>query len=148
MRARPDADIVLIAPIHQIVPSFSARRSVVRNFVSRHTGAAQNLLGSFKKACGAVGVRDRKITAPEFRMKHRTRFNCQLIKRNVIACHGERVAQLATPCRNGLIRPGVNQIKGIAREYALRQGDRRTGVRNPMVTAQKLQRRIIQRLHT
>ena len=44
MRPRPDADVIVIAPVGEVMPAFGARSRVIGNFIGRQSGIPQNIL--------------------------------------------------------------------------------------------------------
>src|SRR5205823_11447176 len=63
MRAGADAEIVLVAPVSQVVPTFGAGPGVVGDFIGRHPGSKEPPLGNFEQRGCRVFIGRESLTA-------------------------------------------------------------------------------------
>src|ERR1700761_753598 len=108
MRPGPDPDIILIAPISEIVPAFGAQSGVVGDLVSRHAGGSEMLLGRFVESRGGFVIERIKNAAARQCRKSGAGLDGQLIKREVIAGQLQRFVEFAAPRGNCLAGASVD----------------------------------------
>src|SRR6516225_2056195 len=145
MRARTDPDIVLIAPIGEVVPAFGAWPGVIGDLVSRQPVSGEAVLRHLEQY-----DRDFLLGQHEFAEPHRggeggAGLDRQLVEREVLASESQRFVELALPGRDALARAGIDQIEREARKDLARMLDRGDCLVTAVAPAQQAQRRWIER---
>ena len=123
MRARPDADVILIPPIDQIMAAGSPRPGVVGDFVGGQAGGREPRLGELEHRRRLVLGRQGEGAARMVGEEARAALDGELIERQVLAGQRQRPLELGRPGLRGLAGPGIDQVEGIAREMPARRGD-------------------------
>ena len=147
MRAGPDADVILIPPIDQIMAAGSPRPGMVGDLVGRPAGRREPRLGELEHRRRLVLAGQGEGAARMVGEEARAALDGELIEREVLAGQAEGALQLGGPGFDRLARPGIDQVEGIAREVPAGRcdgGDRLVG---RMLTAEEAQRWRIERLH-
>ena len=147
MRARPDADVILIPPIDQIMAAGSPGTGVVGDFVGGQAGGRQSRLGELEHRRRLVLGRQGEGAARMVGEEARAALDGELIERQVLAGQRQRPLELGRPGLLGLAGPRIDQVEGIAREMPARRGDGVDRLVGGMLTAEEAQRRRIERLH-
>src|SRR6185437_11337716 len=108
VRAGADAEIILIAPIDEVVPAFLPRPRVIGDLVGRQAGGGEGLLRCFVKRALRLVIRQTEIAARESRRESRAGLDGELIKREMVARHGQRGGELVAPRGERLARPRID----------------------------------------
>ena len=103
MRAGPDADIVAVAPVHEVVTRLLPGSGMVADLVGRQAGTLQHLLGQLVEVGLQIRVERLQLALLDHRMEARARLDGQLIERQmpVWRCRGPGPARPANPPRSG-----------------------------------------------
>ena len=147
MRAGTDAEIILIAPIDEIVPAFLARARMIGDFVSRQARGGEGVLRRLVKRALRLFIRQAEIAARESARESSACLDGELIEREMIARHRQRGIELVAPRCERLPRPRIDQIEREAREEPRRERDRVPRLTRIVAAAEEFQRRIVERLH-
>tara|TARA_R110002073_G_scaffold86418_10_gene205323 strand:+ start:3361 stop:3843 length:483 start_codon:yes stop_codon:yes gene_type:complete len=128
MSARPDANIILIGPIGQIMPAFLAGARMIGHFIGRKTMGVTNLLRQIIHIRRHIFFRQNKAALLMGVIERCAAFYGQLIERQMsgdiaVVDQSQRLFQFRFPCRQGLAHTGINQIKARPGEIFLGQGD-------------------------
>jgi len=114
--ARPDTDVIAIAPIGKVVPRFRAGTRIVRYLVAIHAGVAQHRCSQLVQLRLHLFLGQHEIAARIGLLEHGAGFDGQLIERDVIGGESERPGQLSPPLFDVLAGPCVNEVEGEAVE--------------------------------
>ncbi len=87
-----------------------------------------------------------QLAAPHQRLEARAGLDRQLIEREVAGAEAERAGQLRLPLAERLTGPGIDQVERYAAEMLLRSRQRAQPLIDAMRTAEKAERRIVERL--
>ncbi|MHC3926701.1 hypothetical protein ACMZ4W_01804 [Brevundimonas naejangsanensis] len=148
MRARPQTQIVPAAPDMQVMAGTGGDvAGVVGHLIGLEPGRFERLLRGLIEFGGQILVRRRPGPARHRPPERRRPLDGQLIRRDVLEPQIEGGGQFRPPVDDALPRPGVDQVDRQARERPPRQTDRPARLLGRMVAAQKLQRRVVKRLH-
>ena len=147
MRARADADIVVIAPVAQIVTRFLARPGVVADLVGGQAPVFHQRLGLVIEGGGQIFVRHREAAQPVVGMERGAGFDGELIERQMPVGEGERLFELGTPVGQRLLRARIDQVERVARKIAGRGLNRPARLIGAVLAAEKPQHVGAQRLH-
>ena len=124
---RPDADVVLVPPIGEIVPAFGARPRVIGDLVRRQSGGLEYFVGDLIERRPGVGVGQGEGAGAMRGIERRAFLDGQLVDRQMIAGEVQGARQFLAPRRHLLARAAVDQIERGRRHRLLRQlhrGDR------------------------
>jgi len=83
MRARPDADIIAITPVVEIVPALGAAAGMVRDFIGGKTRGLAQFLRRLVKLCGSIVAGNRQLPLPRQRGIRRARLDGELVERQM-----------------------------------------------------------------
>ena len=108
MGTRPDAGIVPVSPVREIVPGLGARPRVVRDLVGRQPGDFHGGLGRLEQGRGESRIRRDQFAAALGGVKGRPRLDGQLVERKVVRFLVQCLRQLLPPSRDGLLRSCVD----------------------------------------
>ena len=127
--AGPDADVVAVAPVGQVVPAFGAGARVVGDLVGRQAGRGQQVPRGLEDRHALVLSGQDQLAAPPGAVEGRARLDGQLIDREVLRRLAQRPAKLGAPGGRALPGPRGNQVEGPAREERPRdlEGGKRLG---------------------
>ncbi len=84
MRARPDAGIIVAAPIDEIVPALGARSCVIGYLIGRQAGRVADRLREVVEIARQILVGHIELAGLMQREERRVRLDGQLIKREVL----------------------------------------------------------------
>ena len=116
MSAGPDAGILAVAPIEQVVAALGARPRVVGNLVGGQTRCCAGLEGEVvERACGVV-VRHDELAGVRQRRIGRVLLDGELVEREMLCRLADGPFQFAAPRLRRLARPCVDQVERIALE--------------------------------
>ena len=146
MGARPDAHIVVIAPVGEIVAAGVAAPPVVGDLVGREAGCLHGVLSQVEERTARVIVGDCERAVALQPPEGRALLDGELIEREVVAGQRQRLRQLRAPGGEALTGTGVDQVEGAARHDALGQRDRAARLRRTVPAPEKAQRIVVQRL--
>ena len=149
MGARPHARPVAAAPIDQVVPGFRARLRVVRDLVGAQPCFLAHALRNFIHIGGGVFIRQ----APERPLgkavaEGRTGLDRQLVERQVIGGHCQRLGQFRAPLVRCLVLTRIDQVEARARERLACDIEGVAGLRDRMKPTKAAQIGVVQRLDT
>src|SRR5579859_3654869 len=99
MRPGPDAEIVAVAPIDEIVPALAARPRVVRDFIVGEAAACEALARRLVERAREIVVGQYEIAARMCRGKGGAGLDRQLIEGEMVSGEIERSIEFALPCR-------------------------------------------------
>ena len=146
MGARTDPEIVLVAPIDEIVPAFGPGPGVVGDLIGRQPGGRKPVLRRLEQCRRAFFIGQREFAAPSEGRKGGTGLDRQLVERQVLAGKGERLIELAAPDAKALAGAGVDQVEREPRKCRAGMVDRGDGLLSVMGAAQQAQGRRVERL--
>ena len=147
MGTRPDADIIAVAPVDEIMTAFRARAGVVGHFIGRKAEIGGQILRQLVEFGAQIRVRHDQLARLIEVEEGRAFLDRQLIERQVIGGKFHRLTQLRLPAGHRLAGPGIDEVEGQAREGFAGNLD---GLQRPghvMQTAQLAQVLIIERLY-
>ena len=124
MSARPDADVILIPPIDQIMAAGSPRPRVIGNLVGREPGLFEPRLRVLEHGGGSFFIRQDEGAAGMVGEEARPALDGELVERQMLAGQRERALQLLRPRLRRLAGPRIDQVEGMAREMTARRGQR------------------------
>src|ERR1700756_157554 len=120
-----DADVVLVAPIGEIVPAFSTRPSMVRYFVSRQPASREVVLSHLVQRRCAFLIGQSNFAQPFLRRESGAGLDRQLIEREMLPSEGQRLVELASPGSDALAGARIDQIERKPRKSVSGVLDRR-----------------------
>src|SRR5205814_9980124 len=85
MRAGADAEVIVVAPIRQIVPALAARPGVIRDFVRRQPGDGETPLCDFVKTYRAFLIGNEIFATCRAGAERSAWLDRQLVQRQVVA---------------------------------------------------------------
>ena len=138
MRAGADAEIILVAPIGEVVPALGAGAGVVGDFVGREAGPSEAVLRRLEKLGGEVVVGHGDVAVRRPRRELRAGLDRQLVERQMRPGEGQRLVELRRPGVERLVGPRVDQVERNAREMGAGEGDRRQGLVAPCARPRNL----------
>ncbi len=147
MRARPDADVILIPPIDQIVAAGRTRPGMIGNLVGRQARLDQPRLRALEHLRRIVLVGQGEGAPGMLGEELRAALDGELVERQVLAGEAERPLELGRPGLGRLAGPAIDQVERMAGEGLLRYGERPQRLVDGMLAAEEFQRRDIERLH-
>ena len=121
MRARPDAGVVAIAPVGQVVPALAARHarsSTPRRPAGRSARLPPPSPGTARRRGLRPAARSRRAGAAP---RTACRLDGELVQRQMVRRQRQRLAQLGPPAPQRLAGPGVDQVERHAREDRARR---------------------------
>src|SRR5271167_805048 len=134
VRPRPDPDIVLIAPIGEVVPALGPRPGVIGDLVGRQAPRGEPVLCRLEQCCRLLLCGHDELAASLHRGKGSAGFDRQLVDGEVISGEHQRLVELSPPGGKALARPGIDQIEREPRKAGagmLDRGDRLAAVMSP-----------------
>ena len=142
----PDAGVVAIAPVGQVVPALGAGPRQVADLVCGEPVPRARRCGLRIKGGRGVLVRQRDPPPPVHRLERRPGLDGELIQREVVGAESERAVELCPPGRQVLAGPGVDQVERDARKQQARQLERGNGLLGGVLPAEEDQRVRVQAL--
>ncbi len=97
MGARTDADIIVAAPIDQIVPAFGTGARVVGNLVGDKAGLVADFLCGVVEDARALVVRSHQLAACLQREERGVGFDGELIERQMLGGFADRAPEFLRP---------------------------------------------------
>ena len=139
---------VPLPPICQVVPAFCAGPRMIGYLVRGVPELLANILRfQIHITCDLIVKYIAQPARSMPRAERCARFDGQLIKRQVVHGHLQRLGQLAPPRRRILLLPRINQVKAHPRERVPRDVERRPGLGRAVHPPQPPQIRVVERLH-
>src|SRR6185503_13243748 len=97
VRPRPDADVILIAPVDQIVATCCARSRVIGNLVCRQASGFESRLGQLEHARRFLLARQLEGAALVLGEEACAALDGELVERQMLARQRQRLLELGEP---------------------------------------------------
>ena len=123
MSPRSCADIITVAPVHEVVAALGARPGMVGNLVSRKSVCFRYRLGKLIELRPQLGVGYLQLARVVEREERRAFLDGQLIQGEMVGSERDRPLQLGLPSVHGLIRTRVDEIERQSRKRLARHVD-------------------------
>src|SRR6266404_6742640 len=124
MRAGADAEIILVAPIGEVVAALGAGLGVVGDLIARQSGRREATLRRLEQRRPGLLVSGENLAAGGTVAKGGAGLDRQLIEREMLASQAQRLVELGLPGGETLAGAGIDQVAGVAREAGAGEADR------------------------
>ena len=148
MRAGPDADIILVAPVSEVVAAFLPGGGVVADFVGGKAGGLHPRLGQLIQISRCIIVEWLPLPFGDIGGEAGAGFDGQLVERHVRGAKADGARQFGIPGRSRLVGSGIDQVDADPPEMPLCGFERGEAFIHPVRAAQKFEHLIIKRLQT
>ncbi len=102
MRARPDAGIVAVPPIGQVVAALRAGAGVIGRLIGGQAGRGGHGAGRLEQVGGGVAIGDHQPPRLRLGREARARLDGQLVERQMLGAEREAARQLRLPIREAM----------------------------------------------